>query len=62
MLWWVLVGVVAWLAVAAFVGVLIGRVICQRDEQVPTFDDPTDGAGRHPWPAAAPGEPRVPGR
>jgi hypothetical protein len=58
--------VVAWLAVAAFLGVLIGRVIRQRDEQVPAFDDPADDpAGAAGWPdrpAAVPGESRVRGR
>jgi hypothetical protein len=32
---WIVVGVAAWMAVAALVGVLIGRMIRQRDRQVP---------------------------
>jgi hypothetical protein len=32
---WIVVGVAAWMVVAAIVGVLIGRMIRQRDRQVP---------------------------
>ena len=32
---WIVVGVAAWMVVAAVVGVLIGRMIRQRDRQVP---------------------------
>ena len=32
---WIVIGVAAWMAVAAVVGVLIGRMIRQRDRQVP---------------------------
>jgi hypothetical protein len=32
---WIVVGVAAWMVVAAIVGVLIGRMIRQRDRQIP---------------------------
>jgi hypothetical protein len=35
---WIIIGVAAWLVVAAIVGVIIGRSIRQRDAHVP-FDD-----------------------
>ncbi len=36
---WIVIGVAAWMVVAAVVGVLIGRMIRRRDRQVP--DRPT---------------------
>lgn len=41
---WIVVGVAAWMVVAAVVGVLIGRMIRQRDRQVP------GGAAAEPTP------------
>ena len=41
---WIVVGVAAWMVVAAVVGVLIGRMIRQRDRQVP------EGSARRPAP------------
>jgi hypothetical protein len=38
---WILVVAVAWLAVAAIVGVLVGRMIRERDRQVPPAPDTT---------------------
>jgi hypothetical protein len=40
---WIVVGVAAWMVVAAVVGVLIGRMIRQRDRQVPARE-PAPGA------------------
>jgi hypothetical protein len=37
---WIIVVAAAWLAVATAVGVLIGRVIRERDRQVPRPPDP----------------------
>jgi hypothetical protein len=37
---WIIVVAAAWLAVAAVVGVLVGRVMLVRDRQVPRAPDP----------------------
>jgi hypothetical protein len=59
---WVLVGAAAWLAVALFLGVLIGRMIRHRDEQVPSADDRLAGPGEPgPTERAAGREQRQPG-
>jgi hypothetical protein len=42
---WIVVGVAAWMVVAAIVGVLIGRMIRQRDRQVPKGHGTTPAAG-----------------
>jgi hypothetical protein len=52
---WIVVGVTAWLAVAAIVGVLIGRMIRQRDRQVPDDAAPEVAPGRRPGPAGSDG-------
>jgi hypothetical protein len=36
---WIVVALAVWVAVAAFVGVLLGRAVRRRDRQVPA-DDP----------------------
>ncbi len=46
---WIVVGVAAWMVAAAVVGVLIGRMIRQRDRQVP------DPAAEQPAPGSADG-------
>jgi hypothetical protein len=55
---WIITVAAAWLAVAALVGVLVGRMIRERDRQVPPVPDPP--------PVAGPGKPdplhRVHGR
>jgi hypothetical protein len=46
---WILVALAVWVTVAAFVGVLLGRVVRRRDQQTPTAA-----------PDAPPPPPRVP--
>jgi hypothetical protein len=53
------VAAVAWLAVAAIVGVLVGRVIRQRDRQVPPAPDTAPVPHPdHPSRASGRGRPR----
>ncbi len=42
---WILIGVAIWLVVATVVGVLIGRMLRQRDRQVPRDDSATPVCG-----------------
>ena len=53
---WICVGAALWLAGAGVLSVLIGRVVCRRDEQVPTSRPAVPGptAIRRPDVAAAP--------
>ncbi|GAA0908794.1 hypothetical protein [Pseudonocardia zijingensis] len=45
---WVIVVAAAWLAVAAGVGVLVGRLIRERDRQVPPSPEPPPATRRGP--------------
>jgi hypothetical protein len=51
---WGIVVLTVWVAVAAFVGVLLGRAVRRRDQQVPTIAPDSFPAPR------APAEPPVP--
>jgi hypothetical protein len=42
---WIIVVAAAWLAVATVVGVLVGRMIRERDRQVPPAPEPPPSAG-----------------
>jgi hypothetical protein len=57
---WIAIGVAAWLAVAALVGVLIGRMIRGRDRQVPKDAPVASGSPRIPAQGTTPEQPAGP--
>lgn len=48
---WIIVGAIAWMAVAAVVGVLVGRAVRMRDRQVPRDQPQASAEASEPRPS-----------
>ncbi|MCE0761562.1 hypothetical protein LWC35_01320 [Pseudonocardia kujensis] len=58
---WIVVGVLAWVAVALVVAVLVGRMVRLRDRQVPEDPLPRPAPEQDPsWPGTGGRTPRTP--